>query len=123
MFAPMKRRLVGFLGFNGVQALDLVGPADAFASDAFAASGEEQATAGRSPYEVVIIGLQGKRFTASSGLVMQADVTTSTRVQLDTLIVPGGAGLRAPGVGEQAAAWIAGRARQFRRIASVCTGI
>jgi transcriptional regulator GlxA family with amidase domain len=123
MFASMKRRLIGFLGFNGVQALDLVGPADAFASDAFAGPAMEQTTSPGGPYEVVIIGLHGKRFTASSGLAMHADVTTSTRVQLDTLIVPGGVGLRAPGVGEQAAAWIAGRARQFRRIASVCTGI
>jgi transcriptional regulator GlxA family with amidase domain len=112
----MTRRRIGFLGFDGVQALDLIGPADAFASDAFGATDS-------APYEVVIVGLQGKRFTTSAGIAMHADVTVPTRVQLDTLIVPGGAGLRRPGVGEAAAKWILGRAPHIRRVASVCTGI
>jgi transcriptional regulator GlxA family with amidase domain len=117
-------RRIGFLAFNGVQALDLVGPADAFGSDAFAelaggSSGEES----RRPYEVVVIGLTGTRFTSSSGLSMRAHTSSDARVKLDTLIVPGGVGLRRGGAGEKAAAWIAERAPQIRRIASVCTGI
>ncbi|HEX9105753.1 MAG TPA: hypothetical protein VF832_00960, partial [Longimicrobiales bacterium] len=79
-------RRIGFLAFDGVQALDLVGPADAFASDAFAGLdvGEEVDEAG-CPYEVVVIGLTSRRFTTSSGLVMQAASTASPGVRLDTL--------------------------------------
>lgn len=119
----MTRRRIGFLGFDGVQALDLIGPADAFASDAL--SGKPLVDVGESnpPYDVVIVGLRGKRFTTSSGITMYADATVPTKVQLDTLIVPGGAGLRRPGVAELAAKWIVGRAPHIRRVASVCTGI
>lgn len=117
-------RRIGFLGFDGVQALDLVGPADAFGSDAFALLDVGEAVDGAGcPYEVVVIGLAGRRFTTSSGLVLQAGTTAGPGVRLDTLIVPGGAGLRRPGVAERAAAWISAVAPSVRRIASVCTGI
>jgi len=118
----MRQRRIGFLGFDGVQALDLVGPADAFTSDAFAeldAAGDAKAPR----YEVVIVGLHAKRFTSSAGIVMNADATVPTAVELDTLIVPGGAGLRKPGAAEAAARWIRHRAPSIRRIASVCTGL
>ncbi len=119
----MKRRRIGFLGFDGVQALDVVGPADAFGSDAFAIMDEENTGVPPQPYEVVIIGLQGKRFTTSCGLSMHADAVVPTAMGLDTLIVPGGSGLRRPGVADAAARWIGARARHVRRLASVCTGI
>jgi transcriptional regulator GlxA family with amidase domain len=125
----VQTRRIGFLGFDLVQALDLIGPSDAFASDAFASevAGDGGEAAGtlpaRPPYEVVIIGLTGKRFVTSSGIIMHADVAVPAPIKLDTLIVPGGAGLRRPGMSERAAAWIASRAPHIRRVASVCTGI
>jgi transcriptional regulator GlxA family with amidase domain len=120
----MKTRRIGFLGFDGVQALDLVGPADAFTSDAFgAAATDVESGVPAHPYEIVVVGLYGKRFVASSGLTMRADVTVPTATRLDTLVVPGGAGLRRPGVAERAAAWVANRAPHIRRVASVCTGL
>ena len=112
-------RRIGFLAFDGVQALDLIGPSDAFGSDAFDVLG----TNGYRPYDVVIIGLTGARFTASSGVVMHAHVGSDTRISLDTLIVPGGAALRQKDLGARTASWIATRAPRIRRIASVCTGI
>ena len=119
----MTRRRIGFLGFDGVQALDLVGPADAFSSDAFGGSAEPNGAMAESPYEIVVVGLQGKRFTSSAGITMHADAVVPTTVRLDTLIIPGGAGLRRPGVAELAAKWIGSRAPHIRRVASVCTGI
>lgn len=87
----MTQRRIGFLAFDGVQALDLIGPADAFAADAFQALARESENDLPSrPYEVVIAGLQGKRFTASSGIVMRANATVPTTIRLDTLIIPGG---------------------------------
>src|SRR5262249_24877903 len=70
------------------------------------------------PYEIVIIGLRGKKFTASSGLTFTAHCDLDFAPPLDTLIVPGGSGLREPGVGEEAARWIARRASRRRRSGS-----
>src|SRR5438309_5377526 len=120
MTAP---RRIGFLAFDGLQALDLVGPADAFGSDAFRDNGASGTTPASPPYECVVIGLTGKRFTTSAGLRMEASVVATARVRLDTLIVPGGAGLRRPGIADAAAGWILAHAAGLRRIASVCTGI
>ena len=44
-------------------------------------------------------------------------------IYLDTLIVPGGRGLRSEETARQVAAWIKTHSGQIRRIASVCTGI
>ncbi len=115
-------RRVGFLGFDGVQALDIVGPADAFGSDVFDSDLLAE-NAGPRPYEIVIIGLTAKRFTTSAGFVMHADATASSRLRLDTLVIPGGAGLRRPGVSEKTAEWISSIEGSVRRIASVCTGL
>ena len=71
----------------------------------------------------MVIGLTGKTFTTSAGTVMHADVTVPAAVSLDTLMIPGGAGLRRHGVAEIAAAWVGKRAPHIRRVASVCTGI
>jgi transcriptional regulator GlxA family with amidase domain len=117
----MPIRRIGFLGYEGIQALDLVGPADAFTSDAL--RGPQYAVDGEPPYEVVIIGLKSKRFVAGSGVEFRASHVVPSNVRLDTLIIPGGSGLRTTGLADDAAAWIAARAPSIRRIASVCTGI
>jgi transcriptional regulator GlxA family with amidase domain len=114
----MTRIRIGILGYDGVQALDVVGPADAFA----AALAETDSSAPQRIYDVTVIGLTG-RLVSEGGLVIQADVTADKAPPLDTLIVPGGSGLRAPATSERAAKWILGRAPRTRRVASVCTGI
>ncbi|HEY3934947.1 MAG TPA: DJ-1/PfpI family protein [Gemmatimonadales bacterium] len=106
---------IGILGYDGVQALDLVGPAEAFAAT-------PQDT-GTPPYEVVIIGLERRRFTSETGITMHADTTISSRLRLDTLIVPGGKSMRENATSRKTAAWVAARAGGTRRIAAVCTGI
>ncbi|HXY70518.1 MAG TPA: DJ-1/PfpI family protein [Gemmatimonadales bacterium] len=113
----MSRRRIGILGYDGIQALDLVGPAEAFAAVP-AADG----TAGAA-YEIVIVALGRRRFVSETGLTLCADVTVGTRTRLDTLIVPGGRTMRGEAVGARAAAFVAGRVGRVRRIASVCTGI
>ena len=118
----MTPRRIGILGYDGIQALDLVGPAEALA--AARAHPRDGGTGGPAPaYEIVIIGLTGRRFVAESGLTMQADTTVARRLPLDTLIVPGGRAMREPETSRKTAAWIASRAAGTRRIASVCTGI
>jgi len=119
-----RARRIGFLIFDDVQALDVVGPADAFGSDAFASFGDDSSDApSGAPYEIVLIGLTSLRVRSSSGVQLSAHVTADTPVDLDTLIVPGGKGLRRNGLDRRVAAWIVERASSVRRIASVCTGL
>ena len=113
----MNRRRIGILGYDGIQALDLVGPAEAFAAVPAADGGAGGA------YEIVTIALGRRRFVSETGLTLHADAGRDTRVRLDTLIVPGGREIRTGAVGAKAAAFVAGRVGQVRRIASVCTGI
>jgi transcriptional regulator GlxA family with amidase domain len=114
----MTQRRIGFLAFDGVQALDLIGPADAFGSDALL-----ELFPGAPPYEVVLIGVTGRTVRSSAGVELHARTGLDTRLALDTLVVPGGVGLRRTGVAETASKWIATRAPRIRRIATVCTGL
>jgi transcriptional regulator GlxA family with amidase domain len=117
-------RRIAILGFDGVQALDLFGPADVFASDVFLGRRlDDELQEHWPPYEVIVVGLTARDFTTSGGVVVRADLVVGTKVQFDTLIIPGGSGIRQPGVAEQAAEWIKTVAPRTRRIASVCTGI
>src|SRR5689334_25127852 len=88
----MPQRRIGILGFDSAQGLDLIGPADVFSSDAFAAP--EFREGDEPPFEVVVIGVRAKKFTASNGVEFTARYTLPTNAALDTLIVPGGSGLR-----------------------------
>ena len=115
----MTPHRVGFIGYEQANALDLAGPAEAFAS-AFRDSGKGKL---ERCYEVVIIGLTKRPFRTESGLVFSPGTTLGAAPKLDTLIVPGGCGLRVPEVNRKVTGWILERARTTRRVASVCTGI
>jgi transcriptional regulator GlxA family with amidase domain len=116
----MKSRRIGFLGFNGVMALDLVGPIDAFTS----ARIEGADGVPRPCYEILIIGLDTKPFSSESGIVFKPHATLRRVPPLDTLIIPGGPGLRrVPKTQATVAEWLKSHAATIRRVASVCTGI
>lgn len=114
----MKRLRIGMLGYEGVTALDLTGATEAFAT-ARIGDGNEQ----RPAYEVVILGVSGKAFAAESGVIFKPHRVLDARVELDTLIIPGGLGLRNARINRAVTRWVAANASRFRRIASVCTGI
>lgn len=114
--APLR---VGFLGYENANALDLVGPAEAFAT-AVRETGKGNL---ERCYEISIIGLTRRAFRAESGVVFQPTVTIENAPSLDTLIIPGGCGLRVPDINRKAADWISRKAKSTRRVASVCTGI
>jgi len=107
---------IGLIGYEGITALDLVGPAEVFASATVGA-------AGGPGYEVVVLGAARRSFRAESGVAFTADRLLRDAPALDTLIVPGGRGLREPATNRVVREWIARRAPSVRRIASVCTGI
>src|SRR5688500_1460938 len=116
---PTTRR-IGLLAFDGLTALDLVGPAEVFAT-ASALHGERGASR-PPPYELVVLGVDAGPVRAESGLVFQPDRTLAAAPPLDTLLVPGGCGLREPARLRTVARWLRRRQRGLRRIASVCTG-
>jgi transcriptional regulator GlxA family with amidase domain len=113
----METRRIGILGFEGVMALDLVGPFDAFTS-AVIEDGRQQSNC----YEVIVIGLTDQPFSAESGVIFKAHKTIQNAPPLDTLIIPGGKGLRVLPTQQAVAEWVSKRAAKTRRIASVCTG-
>src|SRR5260370_22597368 len=115
----MLRKRIGFLGFDGVTACHIVGRADTFASAAL-----DDGYGNRiSCYQICTIGLSSGSFRAESGVLFKAAETLQTAPELDTIVIPGGKGLRQAEVSEKISDWILTRARQARRIASICTGI
>jgi transcriptional regulator GlxA family with amidase domain len=113
---PMPPLTIGFLAFEGVAALDLVGPSEAFA--AARRDGDSLPA-----YRILILGVDGRTCVTESGLRLEATGSLDSRVELDTLIVPGGVGLRRAEINARVAGWLRRRASKFRRVASVCTGI
>ena len=115
----MKSLRVGLIGYDGVQALDIIGPSDAFTiADIETDNGQR-----RPCYEVIIVGITNKPFRAESGVSFQPHTTLGNAPALDTLIIPGGRGARIGQSSSLIAKWISSRAKRIRRIASVCTGV
>jgi transcriptional regulator GlxA family with amidase domain len=108
---------IGIIGFDDVVAIDVSGPADAFAV------ANETESDPKPTYEVMVISETNKTFASESGLVFKPHRTFKNAPPLDTLIVPGGSGLRNPAVNKSVSAFITARAGSTRRIASVCSGI
>src|SRR5262245_50172960 len=115
----MVSRHVGILLFPNVTALDLIGPAEAFASTLVDGTGGRP----RPGYTVHIIGIGNRPCVAESGVKLIPDVSFSDAPALDTLIVPGGHGLREPTTHKRVVDWLREVAPRTRRMASVCTGI
>ena len=113
-----QRRRVGIVVFDGVTALDLVGPADAFAA---ARRGPGEAS--QPAYEVVVLGESGRACVAESGVKLAADHRFHRAPALDTLIVPGGSGLREPATNRRVASFVARVSSRVRRVVAICTGI
>jgi transcriptional regulator GlxA family with amidase domain len=115
----MKNLRVGILGFDGLTALDLVGPHEAFG----AASDTLRASEASASYKLAIIGVTRRPFHATSGLTITPQFPLDTAPPLDTLIIPGGPGLRVPALNRRVARWIRETEPKTRRVVSVCTGI
>jgi transcriptional regulator GlxA family with amidase domain len=114
----MKTRRIGIVGYDGVQALDVIGPADTFAAANIVSGGKTPR------YEVVLVGVRKGRIRTESGLSLFAEASLTERGLFDTIIVPGGRGIRVdPTVREPISRWLRANAGKARRVASVCTGV
>lgn len=115
----MTPKRIAFIGFDGVVAIDLAGPAEAFALAQIREGRDEP----RPGYEVLTIGLSKQPFVSGSGIVFSPQKTLKTAPALDTLIIPGGKGLRTPHINRMVSAFVKARSSHTRRIVSICTGI
>ena len=116
--AEMKPLLIGILGFDGVTTLDLAGPLEALTAARVSDSG---GTSQRC-YETMLIGLTSKTFVAESGATFKTQKTLEAAPALDTVIIPGGSGIRTPEVKAKISDWLTKRDKP-RRIVAVSTGI
>jgi len=114
---PPPTRKIGFLIYEGLQSLDLVGPFDAFGA------ANECVAGGRQPYALETIGLDADPVKAENGLTLVPDVALEACPALDTLVIPGGRGSRKLNQDSRLLGWIRERSRDTRRVVSTCTGI
>jgi transcriptional regulator GlxA family with amidase domain len=115
----MVPKRIGFLGFDGVAASHLASPADSFAAAALDGGYGNRIRC----YEICTIGLTPEPFRAESGMLFMPEETLEGVSEWDTVVVPGGKGLRKSEVCERIADWILMRAKQTRRITAIGTGI
>ncbi len=111
-------RTIEILAFPSVQLLDIAGPLQVFAStnDLFRAKDEVP------PYWLAVVGNAGGAVVSSAGLGLATEPLPAPDAPLDTLIIPGGAGARPAAADPVLRDWIFARAKNARRVASVCTG-
>lgn len=112
-------KTVAFLAFPELQALDLVGPLQVFAT----ANEVVSETAERlAPYRLIVFSRVGGMVRSSSGLKLETASLTSLPDQIDTLIIAGGAGVEQVALDMVLLDWIKARKDSVRRLCSVCTG-
>ena len=110
----MSKR-VGIIGFDGISILDLAAAIEAFET--------ANACHGAPAYAITVISADGKPFRSEGNVAVSASSSFRDAPAFDTLIVPGGAGLREPSIGSPVAAFLKQRLHNTRRIASICTGL
>ena len=114
----LKPKAVGILGFDGVSSLDLIDTFDVFSTANNLAEKEF-----RRLYEPAIIALEGKSFVSETGVILKARCSLSSAQHFDTVIVPGGKGLRSADNCRTLARWLAAHATTIKRIVAMSTGV
>src|ERR1700722_10879766 len=115
----MLAKQVLIVGYDDITSLDLSGPLEAFSSAVVDNSKGKSVPC----YKVTIAALGAMTFRSESGLCITADCPLSSVRQVDTLLIPGGRGMRDPSTGAKLAGWISKRVDRIRRVASICTGV
>jgi transcriptional regulator GlxA family with amidase domain len=107
-------RSVAFLIYDGLQALDLVAPWEAF----FEANRLDP----DGGYALSAVSLGGRPVNAETGLTLAADAALETAGPFHTVIVPGGIGVRRADRDPRLVAGLQRLAADADRVVSICTG-
>jgi transcriptional regulator GlxA family with amidase domain len=120
MSAPRRAtpRRVVILAYDGMQALDVTGPHEVFAG---ATSVLAAASGSRGGYDVTVGALTAGPVRSESGLTIVAGAVDRTR-PVDTLIVPGGSGVRKAAADPAIVTAVRRLAGRARRVVGVCSG-
>ena len=115
---PTAIRVIEVLAYPSVQLLDVTGPVQVFAS-----ANDFATEAGATPpYELRVVTQAGPSVTASAGVGLAAIPLPAIGAPLDTLMIAGGQGVETAAADPGLVDWIRQRAKDARRVASVCTG-
>jgi len=111
-------RIIEVLAYPSVQLLDVTGPVQVFASanDFVVESGATP------PYELRVVAQARRGVTASAGVGLAVVPLPPIGAPLDTLMIAGGPGVEAAAADPTLVDWVRQRAKNARRVASVCTG-
>ncbi len=113
----MRPKRIGLIGFENVNALHLVGPAEAFCAAAL-----DDGYGGRIPcYDVHTIGVDALHFRAESGFEFQAEALLDDAPEFDTIVVAGGSGILK--VSERISTFLQSRIGTTQRLGAVCSGL
>lgn len=117
----MARRRVAIVVFDEVEVLDFAGPFEVFSALRLDEAKRRESS---SPYDVVVAGAAPGIVHCRGGLKVQPDCAVGDLdpASLDTLMVPGGYGVRPLLQDPAFLAWLRLAGPQPRRLASVCTG-
>jgi transcriptional regulator GlxA family with amidase domain len=113
------KRSVVVVGFEGVQALDLVGPFEVFTGATTYLAGQGRGDDG---YEVRLASVEGRPVSTGAGLGFVATPLPAPAGPFDTIVLPGGFGIPAARRDAALIGWIEAVAPNTRRVISVCTG-
>jgi len=113
-------RTIACLIYPDVMSLDVTGPMQVFAS----ANVERLRQGLSAPYELVLIGDRAGPFPTSAGLKLVADADWAgiNPADLDTLLIPGGAGVQVQKHNAPLLDWLRHAEPHVRRLGSVCSG-
>ncbi|MDP2126067.1 MAG: DJ-1/PfpI family protein [Pseudohongiella sp.] len=114
-----SKRKIAIIGFEGVQALDMIGPMEVFGK------ANEHLHTQDNCYEIILASPDGGHVHSSAGLLIANTIAVANLpADLDTIVVAGGteAGLRKAALETRLLPWLQKRLESTGRIASVCTG-
>jgi transcriptional regulator GlxA family with amidase domain len=112
-----KRRHIALLAFDGMQVLDITGPAAVFGAANDAPGGPH--------YRLHIVSPRGGAIASNCGVTLVTESICDVESQImDTILVAGGSreGLQALAQDEAARAWMVRAVARARRYGSVCSG-
>jgi transcriptional regulator GlxA family with amidase domain len=112
----MPQRTVAVIIYEGVQALDVVGPLDVFAAANGFVTADDR-------YDCLLVGAHTRSVRCSNGMGMAADLSYEQAGRaFDTVLVAGGPDLPNSLADEAMSAWLNAWGVQARRYGSICTG-
>ena len=118
----MEKWNVGIFVFDGVEVLDFAGPFEVFSRTRLQPGVEARLSDEGAPFDVFTVARRHEDVKATGGLQVVPKCDFADAPRIDLLVVPGGFGTRPLLQDEETLDWIRSRARECRKLTSVCTG-